>query len=586
MKTRIFKFALNPTEMQRKQLERCGHLTRFLWNRLVKTQKHAFDEIKNGRRATIENEYRELFANKELVGMRVKVVNDLALEKNISPEDALSLFVKEKTQKDTAIVIRKKDRTRALNWSARHLSWKYAVEKVNSQRENFLPPDMLAIWTGIQAKWIDFAESWDKGIFQSPRRKKFGQISAIQKQIAKSSKFVFGEYIDLSWAGSPCLEKTKVIKHRDIPDGTTIKQIALVKNSVNRWFVCIFLEAEDVVFQRKFTQTEKIVGIDPGMKSALTTSDGKVIQPIGISRHNRKERKLKRLQRKFDRQFRLNNPHCFNVDGTWKRGQKIKIRTKGMLESALSISDIKRYYKDAKADFYHNAAIQLLNQYDVVGVGNAKMHSLVRGKGKAKRASNMKVREHAIADFVSKLKDKASLSLTPKQVYGKVSEINTTKRCSHCGELTGPSGINELNIRQWTCSKCGIIHNRDVNAAKNIRSNTISIMKTAASQSVSGEKSPKVRRSTKGKVTPKGNCPRSMETTKSQDGGLTQTPFASVQVMAQTSVSSRSLQMSVTERDMQVSPSADSVIPSEKMGLSQSQICTTVTQRVTTTGLQ
>lgn len=586
MRTRIYKYAIEPTPMQLGQLENCGKLTKYLWNKLVKTQKKSLYNIKNGRRASIENEYKEIFSNKKLVGMRSKTVNDLALKENISKEDALTKFVLSKTEKDITIVRRKEDKkgtcfrgTRALYWSNNHLSWKYAVEKVNSQREYLVPPDMLSIWTGIQDKWIKVCESWDKGIFKSPRFKKNEQISSIQKQIGKTSKWELREYVDLSWCGSPCLENVKVIIHRNLPQPSTIKQIALVKNTLKKWFICIFLEAENKIFQRNFPQTNKIVGIDPGMKSALTTSNGEVIQPVGISNHNKKERKLKRLQRKLDRQTRLNNSHCFKEDGTWKKGQKLSMRSKGMITTALEISNIKRYYKDAKADYYHNAAIKLLNQYDIIGIGNAKIHNLVKGEGKRKRSQNTKIREHAISDFISILEDKASLCLTVPKKCEKIDEANTTRICSNCKALTGPSGMKDLNIRNWKCNNCGVEHNRDVNAAINIKNNMISEMKAAEAQSVSGDKnkklSPKVHNLTQ------VNIPRVMETINSQDNGVKQEAFQPIQAIVQENVDSRNLQSPVTEHNTKVILSVERTMPAEMLGLAERQPCPVATQGLT-----
>ena len=46
-----------------------------------------------------------------------------------------------------------------------------------------------------------------------------------------------------------------------------------------------------------------------------------------------------------------------------------------------------------------------------------------------------------------------------------VNSINTTKTCSACGALTGPAGLAGLSVRNWECSACGAVHDRDVNSA-------------------------------------------------------------------------------------------------------------------------
>jgi putative transposase len=46
-----------------------------------------------------------------------------------------------------------------------------------------------------------------------------------------------------------------------------------------------------------------------------------------------------------------------------------------------------------------------------------------------------------------------------------VNERNTTRTCCSCRALTGPSGLNGLRVREWTCSECGTFHDRDENSA-------------------------------------------------------------------------------------------------------------------------
>lgn len=61
----------------------------------------------------------------------------------------------------------------------------------------------------------------------------------------------------------------------------------------------------------------------------------------------------------------------------------------------------------------------------------------------------------------------ARKSLLGGAEYIEVPGRNSTKTCSACGALTGPSGYTGLKVRQWACRECGSQHDRDVNAARN-----------------------------------------------------------------------------------------------------------------------
>ena len=54
--------------------------------------------------------------------------------------------------------------------------------------------------------------------------------------------------------------------------------------------------------------------------------------------------------------------------------------------------------------------------------------------------------------------------------YLEADEAWTTQACSDCGAIGGPKGIAGLRVREWVCSECGALHDRDVNAAKNLLS--------------------------------------------------------------------------------------------------------------------
>lgn len=101
----------------------------------------------------------------------------------------------------------------------------------------------------------------------------------------------------------------------------------------------------------------------------------------------------------------------------------------------------------------------------MIGVGTWRGNGRAPGEGKAQAAQNRKDYDHAISSFMSILQYKAEGS--GKQVFD-IPEHGSTKTCSHCQAQTGPSGLDGLKVREWTCSACGTPNNRDFSAAAEI----------------------------------------------------------------------------------------------------------------------
>ena len=122
----------------------------------------------------------------------------------------------------------------------------------------------------------------------------------------------------------------------------------------------------------------------------------------------------------------------------------------------------KRLHRRAarrRKESLHQFSRRLVNRYQFIAIGDVSSSALVRTKmakavldsgwGELKRQLQYKC-EHAGRGFII------------------VNEKNTTRSCSSCGALTGPTGVNGLRVRAWVCQGCGVSHDRDVNAARMI----------------------------------------------------------------------------------------------------------------------
>ena len=114
-----------------------------------------------------------------------------------------------------------------------------------------------------------------------------------------------------------------------------------------------------------------------------------------------------------------------------------------------------------RLDFLHNRSVELARAFDHIAVGN------VNASGLAQTSLAKSVLDAGWSSFRKML---AYEAMRHGARYVEVDERFTTQTCSNCGALpdSRPRGIAGLGIREWECSECSVVHDRDRNAALNI----------------------------------------------------------------------------------------------------------------------
>ncbi|MBN7755473.1 transposase [Nitratireductor aquimarinus] len=192
-------------------------------------------------------------------------------------------------------------------------------------------------------------------------------------------------------------------------------------DSKGRWYINLTIEVECA---NRAESTH--VGVDLGLKDLATLSNGKKIEMPRLFRSS--EEMLATAQRA----------------GKSKRSRAIH-----------------RKIANRRKDFLHKASTALAKEYGLIVIGDVSPSKL------AQTRMAKSVLDAGWSDFKRMLSYKAIM-------HGggtiEVSERLTTQTCSECGSLppSRPKGIAGLGIRGWECSECGAVHDRDVNAAKNI----------------------------------------------------------------------------------------------------------------------
>jgi putative transposase len=180
--------------------------------------------------------------------------------------------------------------------------------------------------------------------------------------------------------------------------------------------------------------TGKETGIDVGLKVFLITADGDVVENPRL--HRRGEKRLKKAQRVMSRH---------------KKGSKRRGKAKALFGKA------HQHVKRQRMDFHHKTALKLLRDYDTIYLEDLRVANMVRNRHLAKSISDA-----GWAQFRSILEAKAACA--GRRVVA-VPPAYTSQDCSGCGTRIPKA----LSVRTHVCTSCGLVLDRDENAARNIQ---------------------------------------------------------------------------------------------------------------------
>jgi putative transposase len=211
----------------------------------------------------------------------------------------------------------------------------------------------------------------------------------------------------------------------------TVKAVTIIKEA-DGWYCC-FSCAEVPV--HLLPPTGQATGIDVGLKVFLITAEG---EPVENPRYYRKaERELAKAQRRVSRR---------------KKGSKRR-RKKAVQLLARKHQQVRRQ----RQDFHHKTALALLRAYDMIYLEDLQVANMVSSLHLSKSISDA-----GWAQFRTILEGKAAYA--GRRVVA-VPPASTSQDCSGCGERVEKS----LSVRTHVCRSCGLIVDRDENAARNIQ---------------------------------------------------------------------------------------------------------------------
>lgn len=231
----------------------------------------------------------------------------------------------------------------------------------------------------------------------------------------------------------------KVNQSRELPSAPT--SAAISKTPTGKFYISFVCEYTPVV-----SSGASVTGIDLGLKDFLITSNGlKIANPKHLKN---KERHLRRSQQTLSRKT---------------KGSKNRNKAR------IKVAQCHETISNCRNDFLHKLSRTLINENQVIGVEKLKVKNMVKNKKLAKSISDA-----SWSKFCTMLNYKALESNNCSIVYMSCW-YPSTHICNHCDAKLDYK--LKLSERKWTCLTCHTVHDRDINAAKNILKKSIATMK-------------------------------------------------------------------------------------------------------------
>ena len=234
------------------------------------------------------------------------------------------------------------------------------------------------------------------------------------------------------------LPKISPIKFRDLRTFTSpIRQVTVSKDKTNKYFASILVEESKEVNPIETFTLANTVGLDMGIAHFVTLSDGtKIDNPKFLIEY---QNKLRKAQRRFS---------------------KSKKGSRGRAKLRIQVARIHSKIANCRKDFLHKLSTLIVKKYDGICIEDLNMMGLLKNRKLSKSLQDL-----GWSMFADMLQYKALSSGKTLLKAGRF--FPSSKLCHACHFKK--VGL-KLNDRVWTCPSCGLSHDRDINAALNLKS--------------------------------------------------------------------------------------------------------------------
>jgi putative transposase len=243
-----------------------------------------------------------------------------------------------------------------------------------------------------------------------------------------------GVYLKGNQVFIPKLKLVDIDIHREFKGD--IKTVTVSKSTTNKYYISILVDTHIPKPEKKPINIETSVGVDLGIKDLAITSDGKKFKNQDFLKSEL--RRLRIEQRSLARKQKGSNHY---------NNQRMKVAL------------IHEHIKNKREDYLHKVSRYLVDNYDTICIEDLATSNMMKNHKLSRAIGDM-----GWYKFKSMLEYKCDWYGKNLQVIGRFEP--SSKTCNSCG-----SKNNDLKLsdREWVCQDCGEIHDRDINAALNIR---------------------------------------------------------------------------------------------------------------------
>lgn len=248
------------------------------------------------------------------------------------------------------------------------------------------------------------------------------------------------------------LPKLGIVKTKrfNMPDEYRIFNITVERTNTGKYYASICIETD----VQPLPKTGKQAGFDLGLIDLLIGSDGVRYERPKFAYANKdklakEQRKLSKMRTKLER-VNANLDECKNYQKQKRKAAKLH-----------------EHIANSAKDFNHKLSRELVEEYDFLAFENLNVEGMKKNHSLAYSISD--VRWSQLLNFIQ------YKCLWYGKEFRQVDRFYaSSKICSECGAYHKDI-VNSLSVREWICPDCGAHHDRDVNAAKNILSQALSI---------------------------------------------------------------------------------------------------------------